>query len=494
MAESIITSVTQQTAFPRPHGDSVSDFLPSQVTLNVRGRHFVIDRETLNHLPDSLLNTMFPNGMLHIGRSGYSGYGYGAGDYPYYRSDSDEENGPTWVDFDPDMLEYVLRTYGDTLECDLLASGKASRQNSGDAPHVPESSLGGQDSGAKSDEDGESRPSNNSEDAGSQNAVSKQNAGSPSGDDGALVGSANSADGAEEAPEWLNYASDGKANIVVGGNTSGKALAAASANATAHATSANGESKNDSLTFTDAGSHVNNSSSGATQSTSSSAVLNYMRFVADSTSNANSKPQAKPEPQPPINTGVVYYDRNPLVVLREELDYFVVPSSGRTKGDISDVLGFTLDMAKTRCGELLVEDDSVFEPLERTMQRNLEKWRNKVNTEGASDEAQALQSASVIEQQLIDMLCLAGFPREARWGCRRTEPSRTSVTSLLTVPLDESADQSRMIAAQKLLLFYKKPARKCWWEGEDVNAGDNEHKIDLKLWCRRTWTLELVLI
>ncbi|KAI9505011.1 hypothetical protein BX070DRAFT_188834 [Coemansia spiralis] len=299
MADSIITSVTQQTAFPRPHGESASDFLPPQITLNLRGRRFVVDRETLNHLPDSLLNTMFPNGMLHIGRGGYGSYGYGNNDYSYYRGDSDDDSEQTWVDFDPDMLEYVLRGYGETLQ------------------HVKE------------------------------------------------------------------------------------------------------------------------------------------------------------EPHQSLDTGVVYYDRNPLVVLREELDYFVVPSSGRTKGDISDVPGFTLEMAKTRCGELLVEDDSVFEPLERTMQRNLE---------------------NVIEQQLIDMLCLAGFPRDARWGCRRTEPSKTSVTSLLTVPLDESADQSRMIAAQKLLLFYKKPARKCWWEGEDVNAGDSEHKIDLKLWCRRTWTLELVLI
>ncbi|KAJ2767135.1 hypothetical protein IWQ57_004077, partial [Coemansia nantahalensis] len=63
---------------------------------------------------------------------------------------------------------------------------------------------------------------------------------------------------------------------------------------------------------------------------------------------------------------------------------------------------------------------------------------------------------------------------------------------LLTVPLDESSDQSRVVAAQKLMLFYKKPARKCWWEGEDVNTGDSEHKSDLQLWCRRTWTLELV--
>ncbi|KAJ2772393.1 hypothetical protein IWQ57_001787, partial [Coemansia nantahalensis] len=53
---------------------------------------------------------------------------------------------------------------------------------------------------------------------------------------------------------------------------------------------------------------------------------------------------------------------------------------------------------------------------------------------------------------------------------------------------------SRMVAAQKLVLFYKKPARKCWWEGEDVDAGDSERKSDLKLRCRRTWTLELMLV
>ncbi|KAI8324059.1 hypothetical protein GQ54DRAFT_257090 [Martensiomyces pterosporus] len=293
MAESIITSASPQTAFARPRGDTSNDYWPSQVTLNVRGRRFVLDRETLNHLPDSLLSTMFPNGLIP-GSRGYGGYGYGAGEYPYYRGGNDDASEQSWVDFDPDMLEYILRTYSEAL-------------------------------------DSESPP----------------------------------------------------------------------------------------------------------------------------------------------DAGVVYYDRSPLVVLREELDYFVVPSSGKTSGDISDVPGFTLPMAKTRCGELLVEDDSVFEPLERTMQRNLE---------------------NIIEQQLIDMLCLAGFPRDARWGCRRTEPSKTSVTSILAVPLDESTDQSRMIAAQKLLLFYKKPARKCWWEGEDVNAGDNEHKIELKLWCRRTWTLELVLI
>ncbi|KAJ1738171.1 hypothetical protein LPJ78_005783 [Coemansia sp. RSA 989] len=381
MAESIITSVSGQTAFSRPHGDSSSDFLPAQVPLNVRGRRFVLDRETLNHLPDALLNTMFPGGLMPLAR-GYDSYAYGGYEEPEL----------TWVDFDPDMLEYVLQAYGQALGIDLLAAS-------------------------------------------------------------------------QPAPDaWPNYSSDGRANI-------------AGTPAQRPPRNNRATDPSDSLSSVGDESHVN-TSSAATQSTSSSAVLNYMRFVSA---------------QPARDDAVVYADRSPLVVLREELDYFVVPASGRTHGDISSVAGFSLDMAKTRCGELLAEDDSVFEPLERTMQRNLDKWRAK-SAEGAADDAHALQSASIIEQQLIDMLCLAGFPRDARWGCRRVEPSKTSVSSLLTVPLDESADHARAVAAQKLLLFYKKPARKCWWEGEDVNAGDSDHKINLKLWCRRTWTLELVLV
>lgn len=47
--------------------------------------------------------------------------------------------------------------------------------------------------------------------------------------------------------------------------------------------------------------------------------------------------------------------------------------------------------------------------------------------------------------------------------------------------------------AQKLLLFWRKPARRCWWEGvelegvEGVGAGGK-----LKVWVRRVWTLEMV--
>lgn len=45
--------------------------------------------------------------------------------------------------------------------------------------------------------------------------------------------------------------------------------------------------------------------------------------------------------------------------------------------------------------------------------------------------------------------------------------------------------------AQKLLLFWRKPARRCWWEGvELMNVEGVEGK--LKVWIRRVWTLEMV--
>jgi hypothetical protein len=47
--------------------------------------------------------------------------------------------------------------------------------------------------------------------------------------------------------------------------------------------------------------------------------------------------------------------------------------------------------------------------------------------------------------------------------------------------------------AQKLLLFWRKPARRCWWEGvelEDVEGVPGT----LKVWIRRVWTLEMVSV
>lgn len=47
--------------------------------------------------------------------------------------------------------------------------------------------------------------------------------------------------------------------------------------------------------------------------------------------------------------------------------------------------------------------------------------------------------------------------------------------------------------AQKLLLFWRKPARRCWWEGVELNDVEGVPG-KLKVWIRRVWTLEMVSI
>ena len=56
---------------------------------------------------------------------------------------------------------------------------------------------------------------------------------------------------------------------------------------------------------------------------------------------------------------------------------------------------------------------------------------------------------------------------------------------------NDPANNNAVGMAQKLLLFWRKPARRCWWEGVELpNVEGVEGK--LKVWIRRVWTLEMV--
>jgi ATP-binding cassette subfamily F protein 3 len=56
---------------------------------------------------------------------------------------------------------------------------------------------------------------------------------------------------------------------------------------------------------------------------------------------------------------------------------------------------------------------------------------------------------------------------------------------------NDLANSNAVGMAQKLLLFWRKPARRCWWEGVELeNVKGVEGK--LKVWIRRVWTLEMV--
>ena len=85
-----------------------------------------------------------------------------------------------------------------------------------------------------------------------------------------------------------------------------------------------------------------------------------------------------------------------------------------------------------------------------------------------------------------------------RWGHRAGEPNKAVVCSLALARLrtDVKANDLNSNAvgmAQKLLLFWRKPARRCWWEGVELeNVEGVEGK--LKVWIRRFWTLEMVSV
>ena len=90
----------------------------------------------------------------------------------------------------------------------------------------------------------------------------------------------------------------------------------------------------------------------------------------------------------------------------------------------------------------------------------------------------------------------SGFDRADTWGYRAAEPQKAVICSIALARLrtdirGESANSNAVGMAQKLLLFWRKPARRCWWEGVEL---DNVEGVEgkLKVWIRRVWTLEMV--
>jgi len=87
----------------------------------------------------------------------------------------------------------------------------------------------------------------------------------------------------------------------------------------------------------------------------------------------------------------------------------------------------------------------------------------------------------------------SGFDPDARWGHRAGEPKKAVVCSIALARHREDieGDTAANNMSAKLLLFWRKPARRCWWEGVQL---DNVEGVNgkLKVWVRRVWTLEMV--
>ncbi|KAI1131089.1 hypothetical protein F5Y10DRAFT_287843 [Nemania abortiva] len=200
-------------------------------------------------------------------------------------------------------------------------------------------------------------------------------------------------------------------------------------------------------------------------------MLEFFRNVAQSIPNESS-PNASPD------GGVVPIDslggrgedgskRAGIIVLREDLDFYAIPP----RPDINQVDMMEVKRAASRA---LLKQDGIFSGLKR------------------SDEP------GTTEAHLIEMLTAGGFNHDDCWGHRAGEPNKAVVCSLALARLRSDIRGNEMGSnavgmAQKLLLFWRKPARRCWWEGVELN---NVEGVDgpLKVWIRRVWTLEMSVI
>ncbi|RMZ78610.1 hypothetical protein DV738_g3733, partial [Chaetothyriales sp. CBS 135597] len=160
-------------------------------------------------------------------------------------------------------------------------------------------------------------------------------------------------------------------------------------------------------------------------------------------------------------------DRAGIIVLREDLDFYVIPP--RPDIDQAEMIEVKRAAAKS-----LLRQSGIFSGLKRS------------------------EETGTTEQHLIEMLTAGGFDHDDGWGHRACEPNKAVICSLALARLrtDVKGDlpsSNSVGMAQKLLLFWRKPARRCWWEGvelDDVEGVEGKCKV----WIRRVWTLEMSVI
>lgn len=104
----IITSVPQTSANYPPQ--NASNLLPPILLLELRGTQIELDRETLINLPESVLIVMFPNGVI-LSKNPNPPEGIKEEDDSSSIESSGWTNHIIYVDFNPDMLKFVLGFY-----------------------------------------------------------------------------------------------------------------------------------------------------------------------------------------------------------------------------------------------------------------------------------------------------------------------------------------------------------------------------------------------
>ncbi|KAF2189700.1 P-loop containing nucleoside triphosphate hydrolase protein [Zopfia rhizophila CBS 207.26] len=205
-------------------------------------------------------------------------------------------------------------------------------------------------------------------------------------------------------------------------------------------------------------------------------MLDFFRNVAQTIPTSPPSPTAIPDhpaeavPIEPMHGSArdMLQDRAGIIVLREDLDFYAIPPR-------RDIEQTEMIEVKRAAGEALLKQDGIFSGLRKS------------------------EEPGTTEQHLIEMLTAGGFNHDDRWGHRAGEPNKAVICSIALARLrtdikgNDLANSNAVGMAQKLLLFWRKPARRCWWEGVELeNVKGVEGK--LKVWIRRVWTLEMSVI
>ncbi|KAK9370326.1 hypothetical protein V1509DRAFT_617440 [Lipomyces kononenkoae] len=161
---------------------------------------------------------------------------------------------------------------------------------------------------------------------------------------------------------------------------------------------------------------------------------------------------------------------------------------------------------KIAVGKKLLAERGIFSALKRARQAV-----SGVVPISPGESLEHAQAAGTAEKHLLDMLCSSGFHETDEWGIREREPNKTVISSLALVrllatsdpetptsqPSSEQQHQQMVVnpMAQKLLLFWRKPARKCWWDQLIVKGIEGfDPDVEVKVHIRRMWTLELSVV
>ncbi|KAL8712289.1 MAG: hypothetical protein Q9220_003440 [cf. Caloplaca sp. 1 TL-2023] len=186
-------------------------------------------------------------------------------------------------------------------------------------------------------------------------------------------------------------------------------------------------------------------------------MLDFFRTVAQTIPSTSPSPVTdtpSTETAAPGSAKEMLQDRVGIIVLREDLDFYAIPP--RAEIDQSEMIE-----VKRAAGRALLRQDGIFSGLRKS------------------------EEAGTTEQHLIEMLTAGGFYNDDRWGHRASEPNKAVICSLALARLrtdikgNDLANNNALLMAHKLLLFWRKPARRCWWEGvelDDVEGIDGNKK------------------